>query len=79
MSLNSSLVRGQDVSTVLGAVARNPAGRLLAWRHTQRHWPEIHRQFHAGSFTMGNIIKSVAGQFSTQFDFEQVRKVKQGQ
>ena len=74
MSLNQSLVKGQDVHSVLSAVASNPTGNLLAWRHLQRHWSHIWKQFHAGSFTMGHIIKSVVGHFSTEFDFSQAQQ-----
>ena len=73
MTLNKTQVRSQDVSAVLGSVANNPTGTLLAWRHLQRHWETIWDMFSTGSFTMGNIIKSVTGHFSTQFDYEQVQ------
>ena len=73
MTLNQSEVRGQDVHSVLSSVAANPSGTLLAWRHVQRYWDTIWTQFHAGSFTMGSIIKSVVGHFSTEFDYSQVR------
>merc|ERR1711874_435378 len=73
MTLNKTQVRSQDVSAVLGSVANNPTGTLLAWRHLQRHWETIWAMFSTGSFTMGNIIKSVTGHFSTQFDYNQVK------
>ena len=73
MTLNQSLIRGQDVHTVLHSVSSNPSGSLLAWRHLQRHWKAIWSTFHSGSFTMGSIIKSVVGHFSTQFDYSQVK------
>ena len=72
LSLNQSQVRGQDVHSVLSSVASNPSGTLLAWRHLQRYWNNIWEHFHAGSFTMGGIIKSVVGKFSTEFDYSQV-------
>merc|ERR1711983_479568 len=73
MTMIQSQVRGQDVHTVLSSVSSNPAGALLAWRHLQRHWDSIWTLFHSGSFTMGSIIKSVVGHFSTQFDYSQVK------
>jgi len=73
MTLDKTLVRGQDFQSVMSSVASNPAGTLLAWRHLQRHWNTIFNRFHSGSFTMGHIIKSVTGHFSTQFDYSQVR------
>ena len=75
LTLDKSRVRGQDVSAVLGSVANNPTGRLLAWRHLQRHWDSVWAMFSTGSFTMGNIIKSVTGHFSEQFDYNQVDSV----
>ena len=72
MTLNQSMIRSQDVHTVLHSVSSNPSGSLLAWRHLQRHWEAIWSAFHSGSFTMGSIIKSVVGHFSTQFDYSQV-------
>ena len=75
MTLNKTQVRSQDVSAVLGSVAKNPTGTLLAWRHLQRHWDTIWTMFSTGSFTMGNIIKSVTGHFSTQFDYKQVKSL----
>jgi len=74
MALNTTLVRGQDFHSVLSSVASNPVGTLLAWRHLQRHWDTIFEKFHSGSFTMGNIIKSVTSHFSTEFDLNQVRQ-----
>ena len=73
MALNTTLVRGQDFHSVLSSVASNPVGTLLAWRHLQRHWDTIFEKFHSGSFTMGNIIKSVTSHFSTEFDLNQVK------
>ena len=72
MTLNQSMIRSQDVHTVLHSVSSNPSGSLLAWRHLQLHWEVIWSAFHSGSFTMGSIIKSVVGHFSTQFDYSQV-------
>ena len=75
MTLNKTLVRGQDFHSVLSSVASNPAGTLLAWRHLQRHWDSIFDMFHSGSLTMGHIIKSVTGHFSTEFDYLQVNNI----
>jgi len=74
MTLNKDQVRSQDVRTVLGGVASNPSGTLLAWRHLRRHWDKYYDLFGSGSFTLGAIIKGVIGGFSTQFDIEQVEE-----
>lgn len=71
--LDKSVIRPQDVRTVISAVAKNQAGSLLAWRHIQRRWSKLFEMFGRGSFTMGAIIKGVTGHFSTQFDYDQVK------
>jgi len=71
--LDKSVIRPQDVRTVITAVSQNQAGSLLAWRHLQRHWSRLFELFGRGSFTMGAIIKGVTGQFSTQFEYDQVK------
>lgn len=68
-------MRPQDVRTVLGVVAANPAGRLLAWRHLRAHWFTFQNMFGEGSFTMGSLITAVVGHFSNEFDYKEVRFV----
>ena len=38
------------------------------------HWDKLLDQFGAGSFTMGAIIESVIGHFSSDFDYESVKE-----
>lgn len=73
-----SKIRGQDVRAVIGGVASNPAGSLLAWRFVQMHWEELLDQFGAGSFTMGSIIESTTSHFSDEFDYENVKEFFRG-
>jgi len=73
MTLDASLVKGQDVQTVISSVSANPTGTLATWRHIQRHWDTIFLMFHDASFTMGNIIHTVTSHFSSHFDYQQVK------
>ncbi|XP_021954471.1 endoplasmic reticulum aminopeptidase 2 [Folsomia candida] len=70
--LDREVVRPQDVRTVLGVVAANPSGRLLAWRHLRAHWLTFQSMFGEGSFTMGSLITAVVGHFSNEFDYREV-------
>ena len=66
-------VRSQDVRSVIGSIAQNPAGSQIAWRFVQMHWNQLLEQFGAGSFTMGSIIESVISHFSNEFDYDSVK------
>ena len=68
------LVRKQDVSSVVSSIAKNPAGSQIAWRHLQMRWTDLVKKFGAGSFMMGSLIEATIAQFSTEFDYEQVRR-----
>ncbi len=73
-SLDRTLIRPQDVTSVLSGVARNPAGSQLAWRHLRMNWDFLVSQFGAGSFIMGSFIESTTSHFSTEFVYQQVRE-----
>ena len=73
-TLNRTIIRPQDVTSVLAGVSRNPAGSQLAWRHVQMHWDELLSKFGAGSFIMGSIIESTTSHFSSKFDYNQVKR-----
>ncbi len=72
-SLDRSMIRPQDVTSVLSGVAHNPAGSQMAWRHLQMNWKFLVDQFGVGSFIMGSIIESTTSHFSTEFDYDQAR------
>ncbi|KAJ8684054.1 hypothetical protein QAD02_019846 [Eretmocerus hayati] len=74
LTLNRTLVRPQDVDTVISAVAKNPEGKLLAWRHLKAHWPEIQNLVGNGSLTMGGLIQVVTSDFFTEYDHREVKQ-----
>lgn len=71
-SLDRNLVRSQDVESVISAVAKNPEGKLLAWRHLKAHWPQIQALFGNSSLTMGTLINHVTTNFFTEYDYLEV-------
>jgi len=81
-SLDRDKIRPQDTVQVITEVARNPDGRLLAWRFVRENWGTILSMFGDGSFSMDSIITGVTYYFSSQFDYDEVAsffaKVPQG-
>ncbi|XP_014219724.1 glutamyl aminopeptidase [Copidosoma floridanum] len=73
-TLDRNLVRPQDVEAVIAAVAKNPEGKLLAWRHLKAHWPHIQGLFGNGSLTMGGLIQVVTSGFFTEYDYREVKE-----
>lgn len=69
------MVKPQDVKTVLGVVAGNPEGRLLAWRHLKAYWPTMQSLFGNSTFMMGSLISAVTAHLSTPYDYYEVHDV----
>ena len=57
-------VRSQDTVIGLVSVARNRAGRDLAWEFVKDNWAEIDRRYGQGGFAVTAIV-STAGAFTT--------------
>uniref|UniRef100_A0A1W7RAL3 Aminopeptidase n=1 Tax=Hadrurus spadix TaxID=141984 RepID=A0A1W7RAL3_9SCOR len=72
-SLNKDMIRPQDTTLVLAVIARNPIGRLPAWRFVRENWPTLLEMFGQGSFSMEAIILEVTSHFSTRFDYNEVK------
>lgn len=71
-TLNRNLVKPQDLKIVLGVVASNPEGQLLAWHHLKAHWQYMQTEFGNGTFTLGSMISAVASDFATEYDHQEV-------
>lgn len=71
-TLDREKIRPQDIKAVMAAVAANPEGRLLAWRHLKAHWNPLQNIFGNGTLTMGCIISAVTSHFATQYDHDEV-------
>lgn len=65
-------IKSQDLKIVLAAVAANPEGRLLAWRHLKAYWPVMHGIFGNTSVVMGSLISAVTTHLSTPYDYYEV-------
>uniref|UniRef100_A0A8B9I1H5 Aminopeptidase n=1 Tax=Astyanax mexicanus TaxID=7994 RepID=A0A8B9I1H5_ASTMX len=78
LGMEGSVIRAQDLSTLIYTVARNPAGHFLAWNFVKKNWNKLVEKFQLGSFSMRNIIIGTTGQFSSKEElikefFESIR------
>ncbi|XP_058801112.1 endoplasmic reticulum aminopeptidase 2-like isoform X2 [Phymastichus coffea] len=73
-TLDRNLIRPQDVESVIASVAKNPEGKLLAWRHLKAHWSHIQGLFGNGSLTIGSLINVVTSDFFTEYDYHEVKE-----
>ncbi|XP_028603903.2 leucyl-cystinyl aminopeptidase isoform X1 [Podarcis muralis] len=65
-SLEGSIIRSQDLPTVITTASQNLPGHLLAWDFVKENWDQLIRKFHRGSYTMQSIVIATTCQFSTQ-------------
>ncbi|XP_067138103.1 endoplasmic reticulum aminopeptidase 1-like [Centruroides vittatus] len=72
-SLNKDMIRPQDTIYVLSRISHNPVGRLLTWRFVRENWSKILDMFGQGSFAMDSIISNVISDFSTRFDYNEIK------
>lgn len=72
ISLAKSSIRTQDTSGVIQTVARNPAGRELAWTFVQANWPRFLAILGTGSFSIDAIISETTWHFFEPNQYEAV-------
>ncbi|XP_029156919.1 endoplasmic reticulum aminopeptidase 1-like isoform X3 [Nylanderia fulva] len=72
-SLNRTLIKAQDVNTIIGSVAGNPHGHYLAWRHIKAYWPQIEDLYVNESLSISDLIRNVVPDyFITEYDYHEV-------
>uniref|UniRef100_A0A8C4DRB5 Aminopeptidase n=1 Tax=Dicentrarchus labrax TaxID=13489 RepID=A0A8C4DRB5_DICLA len=70
-TLNSTLIRKQDATSVITAVASNRVGQTLAWDF--QSWCVFFR-YGVGSFSFASMISGVTARFSTLDDLQQLEQ-----
>ncbi|KAL9985906.1 hypothetical protein ACROYT_G008359 [Oculina patagonica] len=65
-SLDESKIRSQDSVAVIDSIAKNPEGRLLAWKFVQVNYDELFKRYGKGSFDFSRLIKSNTAHFNTE-------------
>uniref|UniRef100_A0A4W4GQF0 Aminopeptidase n=1 Tax=Electrophorus electricus TaxID=8005 RepID=A0A4W4GQF0_ELEEL len=73
-TLNPVKIRKHEATSVIVQVARNKAGRALAWNFVRQNWKYIFTEYGAGSFSFAELIHGVTQAFSTQDQLDQVRE-----
>uniref|UniRef100_A0A8C2BHB4 Aminopeptidase n=1 Tax=Cyprinus carpio TaxID=7962 RepID=A0A8C2BHB4_CYPCA len=72
-TLDASMIRKQDASSVIVYIASNPDGQTLAWDFVRRNWVYMFTEYGVGSFNFASLISGITKTFSTESELEQVR------
>lgn len=56
MSMNASMVRPTDTTSILQSVAANAVGRAAAWAFVQASWPELYKRYGSGGFALSGLV-----------------------
>ncbi|KAH3863357.1 glutamyl aminopeptidase-like [Dreissena polymorpha] len=70
---NEEYVRSQDYFNVLGIIAGNRAGRGLVWDWVRNNWQTLVDRFTLYSRYFGRLLPSIASNFNTQYQLEEVQ------
>uniref|UniRef100_A0AAQ5YKG5 Aminopeptidase n=1 Tax=Amphiprion ocellaris TaxID=80972 RepID=A0AAQ5YKG5_AMPOC len=73
-TLNSTLIRKQDATSVITSVAANRAGQSLAWSFVRDRWEYMFTQYGVGSFSFASMITGVTARFSTSDELQQLEE-----
>ncbi|XP_074487623.1 aminopeptidase N-like isoform X1 [Sebastes fasciatus] len=73
-SLNSSMIRKQDATSVITSVASNRVGQMLAWDFVREQWKYMFTQYGVGSFSFASMISGVTARFSTPAELQQLEE-----
>ncbi|KAM3609680.1 uncharacterized protein V6R79_018407 [Siganus canaliculatus] len=73
-TLNSTMIRKQDATSVITAVASNRVGVSLAWDFVRENWEYMFTQYGVGSFSFASIITGVTTRFSTPDELRQLEQ-----
>ncbi|XP_047200696.1 aminopeptidase N-like isoform X2 [Girardinichthys multiradiatus] len=71
-TLNTTMIRKQDATSVITAVASNRAGQSLAWDFVRDHWEYMFTEYGVGSFSFASLISGVTARFSTPVELQQL-------
>ncbi|MEQ2283838.1 hypothetical protein AMECASPLE_015649, partial [Ameca splendens] len=71
-TLNPTMIRKQDATSVITAVASNRAGQSLAWDFVRDHWEYMFTEYGVGSFSFASLISGVTARFSTPAELQQL-------
>ncbi|XP_023269255.1 endoplasmic reticulum aminopeptidase 2-like [Seriola lalandi dorsalis] len=73
LGLEGTVIRSQDLSSLILMVARNPRGHHLAWSFVEKNWDTLVKKLELDSFCIRNILIGTTGQFSSPEELAEVR------
>lgn len=73
MSYDKSVVRQQDMTSIIIDVANNPIGKRLAFDFIDEKWDDLLQKFGDISFTLANLVKNVLKNFNTEFELNSLQ------
>ncbi|XP_071801032.1 aminopeptidase N-like [Asterias amurensis] len=73
-TLDAEVIKAQDVPLILGDVARNPIGTLLAWDFFRANYDIFREKFGGSLFQFSKIIKAVTKPLHSEFHLRQLEK-----
>ncbi|KAM4733614.1 aminopeptidase N-like [Anableps anableps] len=71
-TLNPTMIRKQDATSIITAVASNRAGQSLAWDFVRDNWEYMFTEYGVGSFSFASLISGVTARFSTSEELQQL-------
>ncbi|XP_075998651.1 aminopeptidase N-like [Genypterus blacodes] len=73
-TLDPTMIRKQDATSVITSVATNRLGQDLAWNFVREKWEYIFTQYGVGSFSFATLISGVTVRFSTLAELQQLEE-----
>ncbi|XP_070828039.1 aminopeptidase N-like [Chaetodon trifascialis] len=73
-TLNATMIRKQDATSVITSVASNRVGQNLAWDFVREKWEYMFTDYGVGSFSFASLITGVTARFSTTAELEQLEQ-----
>ncbi|XP_043083977.1 aminopeptidase N [Puntigrus tetrazona] len=75
-TLNASMIRKQDATSVIVYIASNPDGQTLAWDFVRKNWVYMITEYGVGSFNFASLISGITKTFSTESELKQLLQFK---
>lgn len=72
LGMEGTVIKTQNLPSLIYMVARNPVGHFLAWDFVKKHWNELVEKFPLGSFGIREIIVGTVTQFSSTEELREV-------
>ncbi|RXM99098.1 Glutamyl aminopeptidase [Acipenser ruthenus] len=69
---NESIVKSQDVFTIIRHVSYNTYGNTMAWDWTRLNWDYLVKRFTINDRNLGRLINSISGTFNTELELWQM-------